>query len=223
MFPSDRAPLPRRPDKATHLRGGWRRRRGPRGLGEERTGGERDRSDQPCCLYRSDPALGTSLAPHSLPWGRPRARGGCLGIQGPGTSLATSGSPGAELGQAGRGREGEMVRTESSGQDASPETERARFPEANTSTCLDPGMGVPALRSLHPQDPDPGPPPSPALRQALLLYQRVRGAEGQVGGSGRSEPACPSHIPETCPALSPLTAPTHPSRLSSGPAPAPRP
>lgn len=76
--------------------GGWRKR--------ER--GERDRSDRPCCLYRSDPALGTSLAPHSLPWGRPRARGGCLGIQGPGTSLATSGSPGAELGQAGRGREG---------------------------------------------------------------------------------------------------------------------
>ena len=57
-------------------------------------------------------------------------------------------------GWAGKGRE--ILRTESPGQDASPETERARFPNANASTCPDPGTGVPALRSLLPQDPGSG-------------------------------------------------------------------
>lgn len=152
MFPSDRAPLPGGPDKATHLRGGWRRGRGPQGLREERTGGERDPSDHPCCLHRLDPALGTSLAPHSLPWGRPGPEVGAWESRPLAQAWRTvgpQGQSGARLGGEGR----ETLRTESSGRIASPEAERARFPNANTSTCPDPGTGVPALRSLLPQDP----------------------------------------------------------------------
>ena len=169
------------------------------------------------------PSPGHQPGPTLPPMGQAPGQRWVPGNPGPWHKLGDQWVPRGRAGPGWAGKGREMVRTEGSGQDASPETERARFPEANTSTCPDPGMGVPALRSLHPQDQDPGPPPCPALRQALLLYRRVRGAEGQVGGSGRSEPACPSHIPETCPALSPLTAPTHPSSLSSGPAPAPRP
>lgn len=219
MFPSDRAPLPGGPDKATHLRGGWRRGRGPQGLREERTGGERDPSDHPCCLHRLDPALGTSLAPHSLPWGRPGPEVGAWESRPLAQAWRTvgpQGQSGARLGGEGR----ETLRTESSGRIASPEAERARFSPL-PARILGQESWPSAPFSLRTQDPSP--PPCPAVRHVLLLSQRVRGAEARVGGSGRPEPACPSHIPETCPALSPFTAPTHPSCLSSGPAPAPHP